>query len=207
MRTALVAMLLIISAGLAAPAAACSVARVSGADAVIDPRSINQALFDAAVTAETNARRCQAGLRRLEGEGQLRRAAEVHSDWMARSQQLTHVSTVSGQRTVPERIQSSRVRLSGGAENIGFVPRMAFPEPRFRIVDAARCEFRSNAGAPVSPHTYASLARSIVNEWMASAPHRRSIMNGNMTRVSHAVAFDSRSPYCGRYYITQHFVE
>jgi hypothetical protein len=126
---------------------------------------------------------------------------------MAQSQQLAHVSTVRGQRTVPERIQSSNVRLSGGAENIGYIPRMAFPEPRFRIVDAARCDFRSAAGEPVPPHTYASLARRIVAEWMGSSSHRRNILSANMTRAAHALAFDGRSPHCGRYYVTQHFVQ
>jgi uncharacterized protein YkwD len=207
MRLALVAMLLAVGPGLWMQASACSPARVSGANAVIDPRSIDQALFDAAVTAETNARRCQAGLSPLAIESRLRRAAATHSDWMAETRQLAHVSTVSGQRTVPERIQSANVRLSGGAENIGHVPRMAFPEPRFRIVDAGRCQFRSNAGDEVPPHSYASLARRIVAEWMASASHRRNILNANMTRVSHAVAFDGRSPHCGRYYVTQHFVQ
>ncbi|MCU0906793.1 MAG: CAP domain-containing protein [Rhodobacteraceae bacterium] len=205
MRSALVAMLLTILT--AASALACQPARVSGAQATIDPRAIDQALFDAAVAAETNAHRCRAGLGALEVEARLRRAAATHSDWMARTGQLTHVSTVSGQRTVPERIQSSNVRIRGGAENIGYVPRMNFPEPRFRIVDGARCAFRSNAGADVAPHSYASLARKIVDEWMASPSHRRNILNRGMTRVSHAVAFDGRSPHCGRYYVTQHFVQ
>lgn len=205
MRHALVAMLLMILT--AVPALACQPARVAGAQATIDPRAIDQALFDAAVTAETNARRCRAGVGALDVESRLRRAATAHSDWMARTGQLTHVSTVSGQRTVPERIQSSNVRLSGGAENIGYVPRMDFPEPRFRIVDGARCEFRTNGGAAVAPHSYASLARKIVDEWMASASHRRNILNANMTRVSHAVAFDGQSPHCGRYFVTQHFVQ
>jgi uncharacterized protein YkwD len=207
MRFALVAMLLTLTAGFAAPAMACSVPAVSGAGAVIDPRSIDLDLFDAAVLAEANARRCQAGVSPLASEGRLRRAALTHSDWMAQTQQLTHVSTVRGQQTVPERIQSSRVRLAGGAENIGFVPRMAFPEPSFRIVDSARCVFQSRAGEPVSPHTYGSLARTIVREWMASPSHRTSLLNGNFTRVSHAVAFDARAPFCGRFYITQHFVQ
>lgn len=207
MRRALVAMLLTLSILVAAPATACSVARVSGANAVIDPRAIDQDLFDAAVRAESNARRCQVRVPALAGERRLRRAAVVHSDWMARTGQLTHVSTVSGQRTVPERIQSSRVPLAGGAENIGMVPRMAFPEPRFRVVDASRCRFQSNAGQAVMPHTYASLARTIVNEWMASPPHRASLLNRSFTRVSHAVAFDTQAPFCGRFYITQHFVQ
>jgi len=205
MRNALVALLLCVLS--AVPALACQPARVAGAQATIDPRAIDQSLFDAAVTAETNARRCRAGLHALNVEQRLRRAAATHSDWMARTGQLTHVSTVRGQRTVPERIQSSNVRLSGGAENIGYVPRMNFPEPRFRIVNGDRCEFRSNAGAPVASHSYATLARKIVDEWMASASHRRNILNANMTRVSHAVAFDGRSPHCGRYFITQHFVQ
>lgn len=190
----------------AGAAEACSRAMPNGADALIraDQR-ISQALADAAIQAELNYHRCKAGLPPLKRAKALSTVAGTHANWMASARQLSHRSSVSGQSTAAARLKSSGIRFRAGSENIGYIARYQLDGRRFMIRDRANCGFATQGGQPIPPHSYASMARTIVDLWMGSKGHRRNILDRKVTQVGSAVGFDPRSEYCGRLYISQSF--
>lgn len=185
---------------------ACSRPTVRGADAAIRPEErIDQALVDAAILAELNYHRCKAGVPALADAQGLRKVAGQHAKWMAKARALSHKSQTPGQANTLARIKASGVRFRAGSENIGQIARFQIDGKSFRIADGASCGFRGSDGRVIPPHTYATLARTIVTYWMASADHRRNILDRKVTRVGSGVGFDGKAPYCGNYYVSQNF--
>ncbi|MGI9391886.1 MAG: CAP domain-containing protein [Boseongicola sp.] len=177
------------------------------AKTVVPSSRVNQALLDDAIRAEVNFHRCRAGLRTLADAGSgLANQAKKHSSWMARSQQLTHRSTVAGSATLKQRLKKSGLRYRTGAENIGMVHRYQIDNQRFKIVNSNACQFTTYGGQPLPAHSYASLARHVVDLWMNSPGHRKNILNRKVTKMSSGVAFDPKAQYCGRFWLTQNFV-
>ena len=160
---------------------------------------------DAAIRAEVNYHRCRAGLAPLKQADGLRRVASRHALWMAKSRSLSHKSSTPGQSTTLARIKSSGLKIRAGSENIGYLGRFQFGNGAFRITDASGCGFAAANGAAIPPHSYASLARSIVQLWMDSPAHRRNILDRKVTRVGSGVGYDPRAPHCGNFYVAQDF--
>lgn len=191
---------------LAGAAEACSRAGVRGADAVIRPEArIDQGLVDEAIRAELNYRRCKAGLPPLAEASGLRKVAGQHAKWMAGARKLSHRSGTPGQGTALARIKAAGVKFRAGSENIGQVARFQIDGKHFRIASASSCGFVGGNGRTIPPHSYTSLAQTIVAYWMASADHRRNILDRKVSRVGSGVGFDARAPYCGNYYVSQNF--
>ena len=177
------------------------------AQLIVPTGKINQSLLDATIRAEVNFHRCRAGLPKVGDAGKsLARQAQKHSTWMARSQQLTHRSTVPGAATLKQRVKAAGIPFRTGSENIGMVHRYQIDNRRFKIVDARNCKFASKSGKALPAHSYASLSRHIVDLWMNSPGHRKNILDRKVNKVSTAVAFDPKAQYCGRFWLTQNFV-
>ena len=192
----------------ASVASACSRDIPRGAQArVVPTSSIDQTLFDRAVRAEVNFHRCRAGLPEMaRASDRLGAVAQSHADWMAATQKLTHRSGVPGRSTVAQRIAASGRPHRVGAENLGMVHRYQIDNRRFRILDSRTCQFAGQTGQPLPAHSYASLARHIVQLWLDSPGHRKNLLHRDLRRVTHRVAFDPKAQHCGRYWITQEFI-
>lgn len=185
---------------------ACSRASVRGAEAAIRPETrIDQALVDASIRSELNYQRCRAGLPPLSEANGLRKVAGQHAKWMASARTLSHRSGTPGQGTTLARIKASGVKFRAGSENIGQIARFQIDGKHFRIASSTACGFLGGNGRAIPPHSYASLAQTIVAYWMASADHRRNILDRRVSRVGSGVGFDARAPYCGNYYVSQNF--
>lgn len=177
------------------------------AETIVPAGRINQTLLDNAIRAEVNFHRCRAGLPRLGDAGNgLANQAQKHSIWMARTQQLTHRSTVAGSATLRQRVRKAGLKFRTGSENIGMVHRYQIDNRRFKIVSASSCQFATQTGKALPAHSYASLARHAVNLWMESPGHRKNILDKRVTKMSSAVAFDPKAQYCGRFWLTQNFI-
>ena len=201
--TILLSLVLVLGAG---AASACKVAGVGGAAAIIRPEArIDQRLIDAAIRAEVNYHRCRAGLRPVAGSAGLARVAANHAKWMARADTVSHQSTTAGQSSLKARIKSSGMRFRAAAENIGALARYRFGDAAFRIGSSSGCVFSTAAGESIGPHSYASLARSMVAYWMASPGHRKNILDRRFKALGSGVGFNAAAPYCGRYYLAQDF--
>lgn len=179
----------------------------TAAQTIVPASRINQKLLSDAVRSEVNYHRCRAGLGGLSNAGApLAKEARNHSRWMAKSQQLTHRSTVPGRASLKQRIKASGVSFRVGSENIGMVHRYRVDNRRFKIVSSSQCKFATFEGQALPAHSYASLARQIVDLWMNSPGHRRNILDRRAKKVSTAVAFDPNANYCGRFWLTQNFI-
>ena len=177
------------------------------AQTYVPAKNINQSLLDDAIRVEVNYHRCRAGLSALGDAGNsLTEQAKKHSNWMARTQNLSHKSNVAGHATLSQRIKRSGVKFRTGAENIGMVHRYQIDNKRFRIIDSSACKFATSEGQTLPAHSYASLARHSVNLWMQSPGHRKNILDRRMKAISSAGAFDGKSQYCGRFFLTQNFI-
>ena len=192
----------------ASVAEACSRKMPAKAESTIVPTArINQSLLDAAIRAEVNFHRCRAGRSALDAGGSsLTRVAQGHSKWMAKTQILSHKSTVPGRASLSQRVKATGARFRTGSENIGFVHRYQIDNKRFRILNSSACQFASYEGQSLDAHSYASLARHAVNLWMNSPGHRKNILDKRVKAVSTAVAFDPKAQYCGRFWLTQNFI-
>lgn len=177
------------------------------ASTVVPSKSIDQSLLDSAIRVEVNFHRCRAGLGKVGDVGtNLSNQAQKHSQWMAKTQQLTHRSTVAGAATLRDRFKRAGVQFRTGSENIGMVHRYQIDNRRFKILDSGNCKFATYEGKPLPAHSYASLARHAVSLWMNSPGHRRNILDKSVRKVETAVAFDPNAQYCGRFWLTQNFV-
>jgi uncharacterized protein YkwD len=192
----------------AGAAAACTLrVPAQAARKVVPPGNLDLALLDAAVRAELNVARCRNGLPELRAAGApLTRTAAAHSRWMVSARTLTHNSNVGGRRTASDRIRAAGIRPRAGSENIGYVSRYQIDGRRFRILDAGSCSFATYGGQPLPAHSYASLAKAMVANLMASRGHRRNILDRRVNRVATGAAFDAAGPHCGRIWFTQSFV-
>ena len=192
------------------PAAADACSRTvskKAAQTIVPAGRINQSLLDAAIRAEVNYHRCRAGLGKVGDAGNgLATQAKKHSQWMARTQQLTHRSTVAGSATLKQRVKKAGVKFRTGSENIGMVHRYQIDNRRFKILNAGSCKFATYEGKALPAHSYASLARHAVNLWMNSPGHRKNILDRRVNKMSTAVAFDPNAKYCGRFWLTQNFI-
>lgn len=196
---------------LALPSAAdaCNRSVSKKAAATIVPTGrIDQVLLDQAIRTEVNYHRCRAGLRKVGDAGKgMGREAEKHSTWMAKTQNLKHRNTISGSKTLQQRVQRAGIRnVRTGSENIGMVHRYQVDGLRFRIIDSNACQFATYDGQALGAHSYATLARHIVTLWMNSPGHRKNILDRTVTKTRTSVAFDGVSKYCGRFWLTQNFV-
>ena len=181
--------------------AACLPAMPEAAGRTLVPAGrVDAALLDAALRAETNRVRCARGRAPLAAAPALRRQALRHSRWMAQTGRLGH----GDRESLAGRARASGLRFARAAENVARVQRYRIEGGPFRIEDAAACRF-GRGGARLGPHSYASLARHAVALWMASAGHRRNLLDPRLTRMAGAAAF-APGPHCGRFWLTQTFL-
>ena len=190
----------------AADACSRSVSKTASAT-MVPANKINQALLDDAIRVEVNFHRCRAGLREVGDAGNgLAKQAQKHSNWMAKTQQLTHRNTIAGSATLQQRVKNAGLKVRTGSENIGMVHRYQIDNRRFKILSSSSCQFATYEGQSLPAHSYASLARHIVELWMNSPGHRKNILDKKVSRMSAAVAFNPNAQYCGQFWVTQNFV-
>lgn len=190
----------------AADACSRSVSKTASST-MVPANKINQALLEDAIRVEVNFHRCRAGLREVGDAGNgLAKQAQKHSNWMAKTQQLTHRNTIAGSATLQQRVKNAGLKVRTGSENIGMVHRYQIDNRRFKILNSSSCQFATYEGQSLPAHSYASLARHIVELWMNSPGHRKNILDKKVSRMSAAVAFDPNAQYCGQFWVTQNFV-
>lgn len=183
--------------------AACSASTIAGSGKTVSSSNLNQLLLDRLITEQINLERCKRGLPSLKMNAGLRKQATQHSRWMAHARKLSHKATGSSSRRLKDRLNKSGLRFRTGAENLGMVALYNIDRRSFLIRSA--CEFTTTSGQPIKRHSYHSLARLIVREWMASSGHRKNVLSRQMRYVGSAAAIQPRARNCGAVYLTQIF--
>lgn len=192
---------------IASTALACDKPKYSGAYLKTVPtKGINQSLFSEALRREANYVRCRANRKQMALAAPLTTIAAEHSSWMARARKLSHTSNVPGKAKVGRRVRSTGLKFKTAAENIAAFDRYAFPKGEFKIRNASACKFATQSGKAIPAHSYASLAAAVVGGWMSSSGHKKNLLNRRMKLVGGGLAFDAKSPFCGRYFVTQNYL-
>lgn len=168
---------------------------------------LDQALFAEAVLIYSNAARRQAGRPPLALDPRLTQAAADHARNMAKLRTHAHVLPVRGQKDLKQRMKRNSVAFRAAAENIAMdkVYRLL---SRPISMSSRGCNFvYGDTREPVPVHTYASLAQSVVNRWLASPKHRSSLLSSKFTRLGSGVGIDPGGPACGDLYLAQTFAD
>ncbi len=70
------------------------------------------------------------------------------------------------------------------------------------------CNFTyGDTKTPVPIHTYASLAKQVVDRWYKSPGHKKNLLNPKFRRLGSGVGIDPNGPACGDFYLTQNFAD
>ena len=160
-----------------------------------------------AVFAETNRLRRSKGLSHLTHARPLTRAAQSHCDRMIELSFFDHYDNSDERRRTP----TMRVRRAGGenpftSENlITASPLKDISRRRLFVIDRTDELFSlSPHGKPISRHSYASLARSIVDRWFDSPGHRANLLRQTSVQMGVAVSVKTGG-LLPMYYVCQVF--
>lgn len=207
-RTTFVLVFALIMAALAPSVAAtgCTVPQSGPASQLPLPvGSFDQNMFSTEVLLQVNYHRCLQGVGPVGGHQGLTDVAATHAEWMAATRKLSHHSTIPGQSDVAARVRVAVTAPRVGSENIGYVHRYRIDEGEPFFASGQNCAFTTRAGRAIATHSYASLAKRIVQLWMESPGHRVNVLDRNISVAGTAVAFDDNAPHCGVYYMSQNF--
>lgn len=149
----------------------------------IDMNNIDYKLLHAAVFYETNRVRRRYQMPLLNYAEALERAAKSHSDDMVRYQFFSHTSPVKGRKKMADRLDAAGIRNCAAAENIAETSGID-SEPGRSMYNPEQnggyfsYEYR---GEPLPNHSYISLAKAVVAQWLESEGHRNNILNPQYT--------------------------
>lgn len=166
----------------------------------------NNRLFNEAVLHYINRERCRNNRVPFKSDSRLVTMAAGHSSGMARTSTFSHHIARSGYETMARRLKRSGLRFNAAAENIARNYVYVLSGRPISAKSAGPCKFYySGSGQQVPKHSYQSLAREVVSQWMNSSGHRRNIMDRRFSRTGAAFGVDPSGRVCGEVYLTQNF--
>jgi len=153
--------------------------KLDALDEEFDFEHLDLALLDAAVFHETNRRRIENDLTALTFKPVLREAARIQSRGMIRQEKVSHRHPDPAKKTVRDRFDFLGIETRLLAENVAMVFGIRYKSgDKFytRKQDGRTVFSVEPDGPPIPPHTYASFAKHLLDEWMASPGHRKNIL-------------------------------
>ncbi|MGE4611539.1 MAG: CAP domain-containing protein [Paracoccaceae bacterium] len=201
-------LLLTISALFVAGAAfaACEGQLPAKAQQAINASNPDLANFSTSVRYYMNIERCKRGITPFSADTRLMKAATVHSNYMAGARSLTHNSNVQGYRNLNERMHSANVTMHTAGENIGQNFLFVLGGKEISTFTRGKCKFTyTNSVTDVPQHSYGSLAHELVQSWLASAQHRKNMLNRQFTRMEASFGFAQDDTTCGYIFASQNF--
>lgn len=175
----------------------------------IDLQRIDYPLLHAAVFYETNRVRRRHGLQEFRHSEALEKAAKAHSDDMVRLDFFDHASPVKGRRSMADRLAAVGIANCAMAENIAETFGIVYEAGRQVYSPTQNGGYFSYSyrGQPIPPHTYQSLAKAVVEQWLGSQGHRENILNAKLLFLGVGAAHfvDTKFENMDRFRITQCF--
>lgn len=157
----------------------------------IDADNLDRALLAKAIFHESNQVRRELNLPRFKPSRHADEAAEMQASFSAFRGRSGHDNPMPGQARPFDRIERTGLRVALVAENVASSPILQplSPDGSYgAVVRGGRRIFVDPAsGAELAPHTYASFARRVVADWMASPGHRANLVNPELTLLGCAV--------------------
>ncbi len=149
---------------------------------VIDPAHFRAEAAARAIFEESNRQRIAAGLPALRPLGAAQTAAQWQAQFMAQTGSIGHVNTLDrSRRNIDDRARAAGIAYRFLAENVAMNFAVDYQAGRpfhtRRGADGALIYSYDPNGPPLPFHTYASLARTVVTQWMNSAGHRRNLLS------------------------------
>ncbi len=166
------------------------------ANKAINFNNINTELISASIFYETNRIRSLNNLSPFKFSRALMLAAFIHSRDMVKRNFMGHYSPVQGRRTPSDRVKKYGKWKYTVGENVA--PTFAV---KYKLGTSFRPPSRNGGGIrymngrEIPAHTYLSFARSLVNQWMNSPPHRRNILNPRFKVLGASAYFFYRGRY------------
>lgn len=166
----------------AARAPGATARKPSGADDAIDLAHFHREVAARAIFEESNRRRTAAGLPRLAPLAAAQSAALWQAQFMAQAGAISHVNTSDrARRTLEDRIRAAGITFRFIAENVAVNFAIDYEArrpvyPRRGPAGEALFSYTGD-GPPLRPHTYASMARAVVSQWMNSSGHRQNLLS------------------------------
>jgi len=144
---------------------------------IIDFENIDYQLLHASIFYATNKIREKKRLDILTYHPLLEESAQMHSRDMVEQDFFAHINPKKKSRKTPE----DRLELVGAsnpypAENIATEFGLQYTSGKDVYIKAPGVFTLTPEGDPIPPHTYYSLGKKVVDEWMNSPPHRKNIL-------------------------------
>ena len=170
---------------------------------------IDNALLHAAIFYETNRRRAQNDLPQFTHSSALEEAAFAHSRDMVANNFFSHTSPVKDKKTMKNRLNKVGITNAYMAENIAYMSALdSDPDrPLYNPEQNGGYFSYTFKGDPLLQHTYLSLAKALVDQWMNSKGHRKNILNPDYTYLGCGAAHYQDASFFNmdRFKATQNF--
>jgi uncharacterized protein YkwD len=180
---------------------------------VIDPAHFRAEAAARAVFEESNRQRIAAGLPALRPLPAAQTAAQWQVQFMAQTGIIGHVNTLDrSRRNIDDRARAAGIAYRFLAENVAMNFAVDYrpgrPFHTRRGPNGAVIYSYDPNGPPLPFHTYATLARTVVTQWMNSAGHRRNLLSREAEFLGCAAQSGAgdRSHGLGNIYCAQVFV-
>ena len=150
------------------------------AQATIDFKNIDYPLLSAALFYATNEQRVKNGIAAAGHSPACEKAAYGHSVDMVERNFFSHTSKVSGKKKMMDRMRLAGYQGGGAAENIAITFAIDYEAGKSVYMPSQNGGYFSYKyrGTPIEVHTYLSLAKAALIQWMNSPGHRANILNG-----------------------------
>ena len=166
--------------------------RDSQFDAPIDFWKIDYNRLQAACFFASNDARQANGASTLAYDARLEAAAANYAREMSRGHFVAHVHPSNAKLREPgDRVRAQGVPNPFTAENIALV--QGYPVPDRTPVFVRKGGFSLTADGPIiGPHTYKTLAESVVEGWMNSPGHRKNLLSPDALQLGCGAALTSQ---------------
>lgn len=175
----------------------------------IDPQKFDAKLLSAAIFHRTNAVRVEHDLRALTYNAKAADAAQKHSEAIANGDYLSHGTPNKKKNLTPyERLKNEGLNPHFSAENIAFnfLLRYQSGKPFFTREENGKTVYSYEPdGKAFQPHTYASFAADIVQQWLDSPPHRKNLLSKEPTQLGVGAALSAAANGFDEIYSDQDF--
>jgi uncharacterized protein YkwD len=162
----------------------------------VDLKNIDYNLLNAAIFFVTNYHREKSNLSPLKYDEKLDAAASEHARDMVVHSFFSHESPVDGKKTIADRVKLAGLsKFLSLAENIAqnFAFDYAAGRGFFGGYNSAGVpDFKYSNGEKIKIHTYLSLAKTLLSQWLKSPGHRTNILDRQMTHLGTGAIFQKR---------------
>lgn len=146
------------------------------ANQIINPEEFDKDLLEAAVFFASNEVRIDKRKTAYSYSPILIKSSRLQSDYLLELGTLDHLNKDKNLRTPMMRIDHFGGDFMATAENLARLSIFQLPDDG-RYYKSEAGEFLDQHGKPIIFHTYASMARKVVDGWMHSKGHRKNLMD------------------------------